>query len=75
MPLKFHSSFGLELSIAEVVSEIVRFMRADQKRAYKIIIGSDSEALASKDADFVSATASSERSFSRLRWRASSSLN
>ncbi|MEK7513165.1 MAG: ribonuclease H-like YkuK family protein [Patescibacteria group bacterium] len=55
MPLKFHSSFGLELSIAEVVSEIVRFMRADQKRAYKIIIGSDSEALASKDADFVTA--------------------
>ena len=55
MPLKFHSSFGLELGIHDVVQEIIRFMKADTKRPYKIIIGSDSLGLASKDADFVTA--------------------
>jgi len=55
MPFKFHSSLGLEFGIAEVVAEIVRFMQADRKRAYKVIIGSDSLGLANKDADFVTA--------------------
>jgi hypothetical protein len=55
MPPKFHSSFGIELVIGEVVREIVRFMQADRKRPYKVIIGSDSLGLANKDADFVTA--------------------
>jgi uncharacterized protein len=55
MPFKFHSSFGIELGIPEVISEIVRFMQADRKRPYKIIIGSDSLGLANKNADFVTA--------------------
>ena len=55
MPTTFHSSLGLQLSIHEIVHEIVRFMRADTKRAYKVIIGSDSEQLADHNADFVTA--------------------
>ncbi|MCP6720147.1 MAG: ribonuclease H-like YkuK family protein [Patescibacteria group bacterium] len=55
MNLLFNSSFGLKLDVAQVVREVVRFMKADPKRQYKIIIGTDSERLASKDADFVTA--------------------
>jgi len=36
MPLKFHSSVGLELSIKDVVSEIIRFMKADSAYILKI---------------------------------------
>lgn len=55
MPVTFCSSFGLQLSVSEVVAEIVRFMRAEPKRTYKIIIGTDSQGLADKTADFVTA--------------------
>jgi uncharacterized protein len=55
MPHKFHSSFGIELGITEVVHEIIRFMQADVKRAYTVIIGSDSLGLPNKSADFVTA--------------------
>jgi uncharacterized protein len=55
MPLLFNSSFGLKLSIPEVVGEIVRFIKAEPARKYKVIIGSDSERLADKNADFVTA--------------------
>ena len=55
MPHKFHSSFGLELGVAEVVAEIIRFMKTDTKRAYTVIIGSDSLGLPNKSADFVTA--------------------
>lgn len=55
MELKFLSSFGLQLTVPQVVGEIVRFMKADEKRLYKIVIGTDSELLATKQADFVTA--------------------
>ncbi len=51
----FNSSFGLKLDVAQVVAEVLRFMKSDPKRQYKIIIGTDSEALRSKNADFVTA--------------------
>ncbi|MBI5732792.1 ribonuclease H-like YkuK family protein [Candidatus Jorgensenbacteria bacterium] len=54
-PLKFCNSFGAELSVAEIVSEILSFMHADPKRRYKVVIGSDSEQLSLGSADFVTA--------------------
>ena len=51
----FNSSFGLKLNIQQVVREITRFMKADPKRSYKVIIGTDSELSADKSADFVMA--------------------
>ncbi len=51
----FNSSLGLKLAVGQVVREIVNFMQADQKRRYKITIGSDSERLADGHADFVTA--------------------
>ena len=55
MPFLFNSSFGLKLGVRQVVEEIIRFIEAKPKDSYKIIIGTDSEALVSKDADFVTA--------------------
>lgn len=55
MPLLFNSSFGLKLSVAQVVSEIARFIKADPNRSYKVVIGTDSDQLADKNADFVTA--------------------
>ncbi|MFH1161734.1 MAG: ribonuclease H-like YkuK family protein [Candidatus Jorgensenbacteria bacterium] len=55
MPTLFHSSFGLELSLGQVVAEIVRFITADPTRRYKVTIGTDSEQDPSKMADFVTA--------------------
>ncbi|MDO8470141.1 MAG: ribonuclease H-like YkuK family protein [bacterium] len=52
---KFKSSLGLDLGIPEVVREILTFMRADARRRYTVIIGSDSLLLPSKNADFVTA--------------------
>lgn len=54
-PLLFNTSFGLKLNVREVVLEIVRFIKADLKRSYKITIGTDSEQLQQKNADFVTA--------------------
>ncbi|MEK7634504.1 MAG: ribonuclease H-like YkuK family protein [Patescibacteria group bacterium] len=51
----FNTPFGLKLSIDAVVAEIVRFMREDTKRQYKLIIGSDSERRENDCADFVTA--------------------
>lgn len=61
----FNSSFGLKLSVSQVVGEIVNFMKIDTKRRYKITIGSDSEQVGREDiatrrghsgqADFVTA--------------------
>jgi len=53
--LLFNSSFGLKLTTTEVVAEVLRFMTADPKRKYKVVIGTDSEWLQSKNADFVTA--------------------
>lgn len=55
MPEFFNSSFGLRLTIPQVVAEIVRFMKADTRRKYKITIGTDSQPLAGGKADFVTA--------------------
>ncbi|MEK7465608.1 MAG: ribonuclease H-like YkuK family protein [Patescibacteria group bacterium] len=55
MPLTFLSSMGLTLDLHQIVGEIVRFMKADTKRAYTIIIGTDSMGLSTGHADFVTA--------------------
>lgn len=49
----FNSSFGIKLSVKQVVEEIIRFMKADKQRRYKIIIGTDSERHNGAMADFV----------------------
>lgn len=51
----FNSSTGKKLSPSQVVEEILVFIKADPKRNYKITIGTDSEAMADKRADFVTA--------------------
>jgi predicted RNase H-related nuclease YkuK (DUF458 family) len=55
MPEFLNSSFGLKLSIPQVVREIIRFMHEDTKRAYRLTIGTDSERLPGNKADFVTA--------------------
>jgi len=55
MPLLFYTPIGLKLDLREVVGEIIRFIKADPKRNYKVIIGTDSEMLPGKEADFVTA--------------------
>jgi predicted RNase H-related nuclease YkuK (DUF458 family) len=55
MPEYFNSSSGLKLTVHHVVEEIIRFMKAEPSRRYKVMIGTDSEWLASKSADFVTA--------------------
>src|SRR3989344_6111113 len=49
------SSEGLRLTVPQVVQEVINFMRADLRRSYKVTIGTDSELLADKNADFVTA--------------------
>ena len=55
METRFNSSLGLQLTTSQIVETMINFMREDEKRTYKVIIGSDSEARANKTADFVSA--------------------
>src|SRR3989344_1282807 len=55
MPEFFNSSLGLKLAIPQVAREIVRFMKDDSRRRYKIMIGTDSARLADGRADFVTA--------------------
>ncbi|HVN26603.1 MAG TPA: ribonuclease H-like YkuK family protein [Candidatus Paceibacterota bacterium] len=55
MPESFNSSLGVRLPVDGVVKEIVSFMKADLLRRYTITIGTDSELLANKQADFVTA--------------------
>jgi predicted RNase H-related nuclease YkuK (DUF458 family) len=52
---QFNSSLGLKLSAEQVVKEIIRFMRDDTERRYKITIGTDSEKYDGGMADFVTA--------------------
>ena len=54
-PFLFTSSSGARINAAEVVTAMAKFMAADPKRDYKVTIGTDSEALADKRADFVTA--------------------
>lgn len=52
----YHSSLGIRMSLQQIVQEIARFVREDNTRKYKIIIGSDSQGINnSKDIDFVTA--------------------
>ena len=51
----FYSSYGLSMASQQVAEEIVNFMNADRKRSYKITIGTDSEKIGEKKADFVTA--------------------
>lgn len=51
----FNSSFGLQLSPNQIVQALIDFMRADERRRYKVIIGSDSERKTNGTADFVTA--------------------
>lgn len=51
----FNDHQGNKLNIEELILEIIDFMKADLKREYKIIIGSDSQWLEDKSADFVTA--------------------
>ncbi len=55
MPEHFNDSFGLKLTIHQVVQEIIGYMRAAPQRRYKVMIGTDSEWLSTKSADFVTA--------------------
>lgn len=51
----FNSSLGLKLSAEAVVLEVIRFMKNEPERHYKIIIGTDSERRNDNSADFVTA--------------------
>jgi hypothetical protein len=55
MDARFHSSLGLQLSIPQVVRAILEFMREAPEWSYKITLGTDSELLSDKQADFVTA--------------------
>lgn len=55
MEFLFTGHNGQQLTALQVVGEIRDFMNGDQNRCYKVIIGSDSERLQDKTADFVTA--------------------
>ena len=52
---EFNSSYGLKLTLNQVVAEIIRFMQAEPLFKYKVTIGTDSELLRGSRADFVTA--------------------
>ncbi len=51
----FSNSFGMQLSISDIIKEIKNFMGEDKERQYKIIVGTDSERTPENHADFVTA--------------------
>ena len=55
MDYLFNNSFGTKLSVENVVSEIVKFVKEEPSYSYKVIIGTDSEQLQDNLADFVAA--------------------
>jgi predicted RNase H-related nuclease YkuK (DUF458 family) len=55
MPVTFCDSCGNQISLRGVVREITAFMAAAPARRYTVTIGTDSEQLADKTADFVTA--------------------
>ena len=55
MPEFLNSSLGLKFTVRQVVEEVIRFMKAEPLRAYKVTIGTDSQRLPGNLADFVSA--------------------
>lgn len=55
MPEFLNTSFGLKLTVPQVVGEILRFMRDEPTFHYRITIGTDSDLIADGGADFVTA--------------------
>lgn len=55
MPDFLNSSLGIRMTVDEVVRNIVDFMRIEPSRHYRVTIGTDSELLREKKADFVTA--------------------
>jgi predicted RNase H-related nuclease YkuK (DUF458 family) len=55
MPDFLNSSLGIRMTVDEVVRNIVDFMRSEPSYRYKVTIGTDSELLHGKMADFVTA--------------------
>ena len=55
MPETFNNSFGSQLAMRDVVAEIKSFMEDVPGRRYTVTLGTDSELLANKKADFVTA--------------------
>ncbi len=55
IPAIFNDTVGNRLSLETVVLEIVSFIRQDASRRYRLTIGTDSELLSNKNADFVTA--------------------
>lgn len=53
--MTFKGSIGKDITAYEVVAEILSFMKGDPRRKYRITIGTDSELLSDKNADFVTA--------------------
>lgn len=54
-PYLFTTGTGSRISVAEVVKQMADFITGDPKRTYKVTLGSDSEQMADKRADFVTA--------------------
>lgn len=54
-PYLFTASSGSKIEVRDVVQRMASFMAADTRRSYKVTIGTDSEALHDKRADFVTA--------------------
>ena len=55
MPDTFVSSLGIRLTVSQVVEEIMAFMGKDLLARYRVTIGTDSQLLSDKNADFVNA--------------------
>ena len=55
VPAFFNDTVGNRLSLESVVGEVVAFMRRDTAHRYRLTVGTDSELLSDKNADFVTA--------------------
>ncbi len=55
MDLLFNDSYGLKINARKVAEEVERFIESDDKFCYVVTVGTDSERLSDKTADFVTA--------------------
>ncbi|MEK9154581.1 MAG: ribonuclease H-like YkuK family protein [Patescibacteria group bacterium] len=53
--MQYNTPYGIKLNINAIAKEIIGYMKEDNKRKYKVIIGSDSERRENNSADFVTA--------------------
>ena len=51
----FCNCAGMKLNIGSVAQELIHFIKEDENRRYKIIVGSDSEGWGGREVDFVTA--------------------